>query len=554
MNESTRIENVASAEQSRTVDVVIVGAGFSGMYAIFRLRQIGLTVQCYESAGDVGGVWYWNNYPGARCDGESMAYSYSFDDALQQEWDWPERYSAQPDILRYCQHVAERFNLRPYIAFNTKVTAAHWDEESSRWLFETSTGGRMTAKYFVSAIGCLSATRVPDVPGIGDFKGDSYHTGAWPAEKVDFTGQRVGIIGTGSSAIQAIPIIAQEASQLTVFQRTPNYSVPSRNAPMDKEEEKYIKDNYGHFRYLAKSAGLGFVQPNPNNAFDVSDEERRAEFQKRWDFGGPLFMFSFRDMMVNPAANEAAADFIREKIRETVKDPATADLLSPKGYPIGAKRICVDTNYYETFNQPHVKLVDVKTDPLARITEKGLQLASGRAFEFDRLIFATGYDAMTGSLFKVDIRGRGGLSLQEKWAAGPVTYLGLTSHDFPNMFIVTGPGSPSVISNVLMSLEQHIDWLADTIVMMERKGIATIEADEQYERDWVEHVNEVAYATLFPQADSWYLGPNVPGKRRVFMPYVAGTVAYREKCDAVAANGYEGFILSEPKKASLAAE
>jgi cyclohexanone monooxygenase len=536
---------IAANQMIEEVDCVIVGAGFGGLYAIYKLHALGFKIVAFESAPDVGGVWYWNNYPGARCDVESLAYSYSFSEELQQDWKWPERFSAQPDILRYARHVADRFDLRRHIQFETKIMAATWQDTLSRWVFVTDRGTRIAARFFISALGCLSAARVPNIPGLDEFAGKWYHTGQWPTEKINFAGQRVGVIGTGSSAIQAIPIIAEEAAQLTVFQRTPNYSVPAQNGPIDPTHERHVKENYAHYRYLAKVLGRGFVESNENNTFDVSPEEREAEYTKRWDAGGPRYMYAFKDMMVDRAANELAAEFLRKKIKAIVNDPITADLLSPKDYPIGAKRICVDTDYYATFNKPTVSLIDIKCDPVTRITSDGLDLESGRHFALDSLVFATGYDAMTGALLRIDITGLNGQTLRDKWAAGPRTYLGIATEGFPNMFIITGPGSPSVISNVLMSIEQHVEWLSDALVTLRDKGIATMEADADYEQRWGEHVNEVANQTLFPQADSWYLGANIPGKPRVFMPYVGGTAIYREKCEAVRERGYEGFTLKK---------
>jgi cyclohexanone monooxygenase len=541
----SELANIAADQTIEETECVIIGTGFGGLYAIHKLHALGFKVAAFESAPDVGGVWYWNNYPGARCDHESLAYSYSFSEELQQEWKWPEKYSAQPDILRYARHVADRFDLRRHIRFETKIIAATWQEVHRRWVFETDRGTRIAARFFISAVGCLSAARVPDFPGLAEFSGKWYHTGQWPVEKVDFAGQHVGVIGTGSSAIQAIPVIAEDAAQLTVFQRTPNYSVPARNGPLDPVHERHIKENYAHYRHIYKTLGRSFTPPNENTTFDVTPEARAAEYAKRWDAGGPLYMAAFKDMMVNRAANDLAADFLREKIRTIVNDPVTADLLSPKNYPIGAKRICVDTNYYATFNKASVSLVDVKRDPVARITPDGVDLESGRHFVLDTLVFATGYDAMTGALLRIDITGRNGQSLRDKWAAGPRAYLGLATEGFPNMFIITGPGSPSVISNVIMSIEQHVEWLADALVTLRDQNIATMEADAGYEQSWVEHVNEVANRTLFPQAESWYLGANIPGKPRVFMPYVGGMGTYLQECEAVAKNGYDGFILEK---------
>lgn len=526
------------------LDVLIVGAGFGGMYALHKLRGLGFSTMAFDAAPDVGGVWYWNNYPGARCDGESLAYSYSFDEDLQQEWRWPERFSAQPDILRYARHVAQRFDLRRDIRLETRIVSARWQPTAERWSISTDRGDLISVRWFVAAVGNLSTTRIPDVAGLSDFQGEWFHTGDWPKQPVDFSGKRVAVVGTGSSGVQAIPVIAADAAALTVFQRTPNYCVPAHNGPLDPERERHIKANYAHYRELARTVGLGFVPLNEHAGPEVSPAERKAEFAKRWDYGGPLYMYAFRDMMTNPATNEEGAEFIRAQIREIVKDPETAEKLCPKGYPIGAKRICVDTGYFQTFNLPHVSLVDVRADPLARITADGVVLVSGRSFEADAIVFATGYDAMTGSLLRMDIQGTGGLPLEEKWSSGPRTYLGLATADFPNFFFITGPGSPSVIGNVIQGIEQHVEWLADLLVEARGRGVTRIEANRASEERWAAHVNEVAGATLFPQADSWYLGANIPGKPRVFMPYVGGGPAFRKICDEVRDQGYEGFILT----------
>jgi len=529
----------------REVDVLVLGAGFSGLYAIYQFRKLGFSVEAIERGPDVGGVWYWNTYPGARCDAESVMYSYSFSEELEQEWKWPERFSAQPAILSYAHHVADRFDLRRHITFGTELTQAHWDEGRGRWLIHTDTGEHIAAKYFIASAGSLSAGRVPEFTGLADFKGEWNHTGAWPHEKVNFAGQRVAVIGTGSSGVQAIPVIAKEAAHLTVFQRTANYCVPAKNHPLDDSYDREIKASYTQHRQEARLTGLGFNIPMPPLSTEVTPEERQAEFERRWEAGGPFFMFAFLDMMVNKAINDEAAEFIRKKIRETVKDPQTAELLCPKDYPLGAKRICVGNDYFEAYNEPNVVLVDVQADPIERFTPDGLVLRSGKFYALDRVVFATGYDAMTGPLLRMDIRGRDGMPLSTKWAAGPQTYLGLATEGFPNMFIPTGPGNPSAVSNFFVAIEEHINFIAGIVTAMREQGFDIIDVDPAFERDWVEHVNVMANATLWPQADSWYLGANIPGKPRVFMPYVGGVGAYREKCAAVAADGYSGFILSQ---------
>ncbi len=525
------------------VDVIVVGAGFSGLYLLHKLRALGLRTRVFEAAGDVGGTWYWNRYPGARCDVESMQYSYSFSEELQQEWKWSERFSGQPEILEYAQHVAERFDLRRDIDFDTLVTVAHFDEGNGQWRVETNHGEHLTAQFVVMATGCLSSTQVPDFKGLDSYQGKTYHTGDWPHEGVDFTDQRVGIIGTGSSAIQAIPVIAEQAAHLTVFQRTPNYSIPTRNGPMTPDYEQSWKSDYAKFRADARQTRVGVLANlNDVSAMSVTEAERQRIFEERWEIGGTYFMAAFNDLPIDQASNDKAADFVRDKIRAIVDDPVNAELLAAKGYPIGTKRICVDSQYFETFNRDNVTLVDVSKAPIEALTPDGL-VTGGQDYAFDAIVFATGFDAMTGTLLKIDIQGRGGRTLGDKWQAGPRTYLGLMVEGFPNMFMITGPGSPSVLSNMMVSIEQHVDWVTDGIEYLRNNNLDTMEPDRAAEDAWVTHVNDVAYETLYPQANSWYMGANIPGKPRLFLPYIGGVDAYRAKCDEVAAAGYEGFAL-----------
>jgi cyclohexanone monooxygenase len=534
---------VADAE-AQTFDAVIVGAGFAGLYALHRLRGLGLSARVFEAGKGVGGTWYWNRYPGARCDVESMDYSYSFSDDLEQEWTWTERYASQPEILTYINHVADRFDLRRDIRLETRVTAAVFDEAASRWEVRTDRGDRVSARFCIMATGCLSDAQVPDFEGLETFVGKWYHTGSWPHEGVDFTGQRVGVIGTGSSAIQSIPIIAKQAAHLFVFQRTPNFSIPARNAPMDPEYQRGWKARYAEHRREARESRVGFVvERNEQSALAVSPEERRREYEARWRRGGLGFNATFADLLTNQEANDTAAEFFRAKIRSIVRDPAVADLLTPRHYPLGTKRLCVDTAYYETYNRDNVTLVDVRKALIEAITPEGLRTRDA-AYALDRIVFATGFDAMTGALLKIDIRGRGGLTLQQKWAEGPRSYLGVTVAGFPNFFTITGPGSPSVLSNMIVSIEQHVDWIADCLADLRSTRRGAIEAAREAEEAWVAHVNEVGHLTLYPRANSWYMGANIPGKPRIFMPYVGGVGTYRQKCDEVAANGYEGFTLS----------
>jgi len=536
-----------------TVDAVIVGAGFAGMYMQHRLRSLGLSVRNFEAATGVGGTWFWNRYPGARCDVESMQYSFSFLNELQQEWKWSEKFAAQPEILRYANHVADRLDLRRHIEFETRVTDAVYDEENSVWQIRTQTGEMVTARYCIMAVGCLSSARTPDFKGLENFKGQTYHTGEFPHEGVDFTGKRVGVIGTGSSAIQAIPVIAEQAAHLTVFQRTPNFSIPSRNTAMPAEYEQWWKANYPEQRLKAREMRTGVLnQINEKGAMEVSDDERRQTYEDRWAQGGTAFMASFSDLIVSKPSNDTAVAFVHNKIRSVVTNPAVAELLLPKNHPIGTKRICVDTNYYQTYNRANVTLVDIKGAPIEEITPNGLR-TGGQEYEFDAIVFATGFDAMTGSLLKMGIVGRGGRQLSEKWAAGPRTYLGLMTAGFPNLFLITGPGSPSVLSNMIVSIEQHVDWVVNCVTDLRANGMETIEATEAAENNWVEHVNEMAFRTLYPGANSWYMGANIPGKPQVFMPYIGGVGAYRHKCTEIANRNYEGFHLAG-QTAAVAAE
>ncbi len=543
-----------SAKNTRAAfDVVIVGAGFGGMYMLYRMRQLGLTTKVFDTATGVGGTWYWNRYPGARCDIESMQYSYSFSPELEQDWRWPETFSAQPDILRYANHVADRFDLRRDMQFETTVESAHFDEASDRWTVKTNRGDLVSARWLIMATGCLSTARVPDFKGLESYTGKTYHTGFWPHEGVDFTGLRVGLIGTGSSAIQALPVIAEQASHITVFQRTPNYSIPSRNRPMDDAYEQHWKSSYPEHRAKARMTRNGVITPlSDKGAVEVDEATRRQVFEDRWKSGGTTFMAAFNDLIVNADSNETAAEFVRQKIRQIVKDPATAELLAAKDYPIGTKRICVDTDYFETFNRPNVTLVDIRNAPVEELTPNGLK-QGGKDYEFDAIVFATGFDAMTGTLERIDIRGREALALKDEWKDGPRTYLGMMSAGFPNMFMITGPQSPSVLSNMIVSIEQHVDWMTDCIAHAERNGVATVEPTREAQDAWNVHNTETAYKTLYPKAASWYMGANIPGKPRVFLPYIGGVGAYRAKCDEIAANGYDGFMMRRADTGKLAA-
>jgi cyclohexanone monooxygenase len=555
MSAISSISGKAHAGSVETRDVVVVGAGFAGMYMLYRLRAQGFSVKVFEQGGDVGGTWYWNRYPGARCDVESMQYSYSFSEELQQEWNWSERYAPQPEILNYARHVADRFNLRPHIAFNTRVDRAVFDENGSKWEVTTSDGRTVRASLVVLATGCLSNARVPDIKGLSGFKGEVYHTGHWPHEGVDFTGKRVGIIGTGSSAIQSVPVIASQAGHLFVFQRTPNFSIPARNAALTAEEREAFRSNYPEIRRFARedSRNAIYAELPDRGALDDGENTRLAKYEDRWEKGGLTFMLAYNNLLLDQAANDTAANFVRKKIAEIVADPNTARMLQPDNHPIGTKRICVDTDYYATFNRPNVTLVDIRPDGIEEIRNDAVRVA-GKDYEIDALVLATGFDAMTGSVAKIDISGRGGRTLKQKWSEGPKTYLGLMSEGFPNLFIITGPGSPSVLSNMIVSIEQHVDWIADCLSFMRERGLEVIEATREAEEKWVAHVNEVAHMTLYPQANSWYMGANIPGKPRIFMPYIGGVGVYRQICNDIAAKGYEGFAIRarEPERVTAA--
>jgi cation diffusion facilitator CzcD-associated flavoprotein CzcO len=532
-------------EPGGDVDAVVVGAGFAGLYAHHRLRKLGLTLQGYEAAADVGGTWWWNRYPGARCDVESMDYCYSFSPELEQDWTWSERYATQPEILRYVDHVADRFDLRRDIRFETRVTAATWDEEAQRWHIVTDRGDSRLAQFCIMATGCLSAAKQPEVDGIDTFRGQTFHTGRWPHEGVDFTGLRVGIIGTGSSGIQSIPLIAEQAAHLTVFQRTPNFTMPAKNAPLDAKSVEARKARYREHRQAMRESRAGVVVPVPeDSALSVEDEARRARFETAWESGTLYGMVAaFNDLLIDRDANETAADFVRARIRDVVDDPELAERLSPRNHPFGTKRPCLDTGYYATYNRDNVTLVDVRSTPIIEITPTGVRTTTDE-YALDAIVFATGFDAMTGPLLGPAITGVGGVSLRDKWGAGPRTYLGVAIAGFPNLFTITGPGSPSVLVNMLVAIEQHVDWVADCIAYLRQRDLASIEPTVEAEDAWVDHVNEVANRTLFPTANSWYMGANVPGKPRVFMPYIGGLPLYTQVCDDVAADDYRGFTLT----------
>ncbi len=540
----TDVEAKPTPGEAKTVefDVAVVGAGFAGLYLLHRLRAMGLSTVVIERGSDVGGTWFWNRYPGARCDIQSIDYSYSFDAELEAEWQWSEKYATQPEILSYLEHVADRFDLRSDIQFSTSVDQATWDDDASRWRLRTDAGDEITSRFYVMATGCLSVPKSPDIAGIESFEGEIYSTSRWPHEGVDFSGKRVGVIGTGSSGIQCIPLIAEQAEALTVFQRTATFTFPAGNGPhrQDKLETRDADRDAYHESAKWSRGGVPSV-PTEIMTFSVSDEERLARYEEVWEAGDLIeILGAFADTMVSEEANGAFVDFIHGKIRSIVNDPDTAEALCPTTYPVGTKRPCLDSGYFETFNLPHVSLVDLRADPIVTTDADGIITSSG-AHQFDAIVLATGFDAMTGAIVGVDVVGRDGVSLKEKWADGPTTYLGLTTAGFPNFFTITGPSSPSVLSNMTVSIEQHADLVCDTVAYMGEQGLDVIEPTEVAEAGWRQHVTDFSDITLYPKANSWYMGSNVPGKPRVFLAYVGGVDVYRGICDEMVAKGYLGF-------------
>lgn len=530
-----------SAEQA--TDVVVVGAGFAGLYALHKFRTQGLRVRVIEAAPELGGTWYYNRYPGARCDVESVDYCYSFSEELQQEWHWTEKYATQPEILRYLNWVADKLDLRRDIEFQTRVISASFDEDALNWTISTRSGNQLTTRFVVMATGPLSDAMTPQFPGLDTFAGEIYHTAHWPHDPVDFTGKRVAVIGTGSSGIQSIPIIAQQAAHLTVFQRTPNFSVPAGNRPLSAQELDEIKRGYPERRRLSWRSGGGsphITAAKP--AMEHSAEERRAAFEKRWQLGGVLYSKTFPDQTIDPAANEAAREFYEEKVRAVISDPAVADLLIPTDHPIGTKRICTDSNYFQTFNQPNVTLVSVRATPIESVDSSGIN-TTDQHYDLDMIVFATGFDALTGALAKIDIVGRDGARLRDRWARGPRSYLGLGIDGFPNLFVISGPGAPAVLANMVLHAEAQVNWIADAIEYLDARGYAAIEAGAEAVDSWGAECARLAEATLFTKADSWYMGANVPGKPRGFMLFIGGFATYNQICAEVADAGYKGFEL-----------
>jgi cation diffusion facilitator CzcD-associated flavoprotein CzcO len=545
--------NSARPPAPEPVDVAVVGAGIAGLYAIYRLRELGFSIAAFEAGGEIGGTWYWNRYPGARCDVASMWYSYSFSDELQQDWNWREKYATQPEILQYLNHVADRFGLRRHIRFNTRVVAAKFDDRSARWAITTEHGDTVAARFCVLASGILSTPKVPELAGLREFSGKTYYTALWPEVDPDFSGQRVAVIGTGSSGVQSIPIIAEEAEHLTVFQRTPNFCLPARNEPLDASYVANIKAKYPQYREAARDSEFGVPLGTlaSDRASEISPHGGAAAYEERWQRSS-LFCFSDLDVDIlsDLAANQMLADFVRGKMKEQVDDPATAELLLPRAHPYGTKRTCLETGYLPTYNKANVELVDLPTTPILELTASGI-LTSAREHQVDSIVFATGFDAMTGAVLSIDIEGRGSQRLADRWSEGPRAYLGLCVAGFPNMFIVTGPGSPSALSNMFVSIEQHIDWLARCMEFMASEGYDVVEATLGAEADWVRHVDQLAHETLYPMANTWYLGANIPGKPRVFMAYAGGVDRYRRTCDEVEADHYRGLALTAARVSAV---
>jgi len=536
-------------DPAQPLDVLVVGAGISGIHLLHRLRGLGFRVLVVEAGDDVGGTWYWNRYPGARCDVESLVYSYSWSDELQQGWSWTERYAPQPEILAYLEHVVERFDLRRDMRFATRVTAAAWDEASASWTTRTDSGDELCSRFLIMATGCLSVPRLPEIEGLERFAGDVYQTALWPHEPVDFTGLDVGVVGTGSSGVQVVPEIARTAAHLTVFQRTPAFSVPSWNGPLEEAVERDVKEHYAERRALAReTAGGNPWHERPQSVFEATPSEREAEFEARYRVGGFFLHSAYNDLFTDAAANEIISDFVRSKIRSRVDDPELAEQLCPYDYPLATKRMCIDTGYYEAFNRPNVRLVNLRRTPIVEVTERSIRIGGPAPEELvlDALVLATGFDAMTGALAAVDLRGRDGITLRDKWAEGPRTYLGLAHAGFPNLFAITGPSSPSVLSNVMVSIEQHVELVAAILAHLREHGLTTIEPTREAEDAWVEHHRALGDASLYPRANSWYMGANVPGKPRVLLPYVGGVGRYRRICERVVAGGFEGFALRGP--------
>jgi cation diffusion facilitator CzcD-associated flavoprotein CzcO len=526
-------------------DAIVIGAGISGMYQLHRLRGLGLRARVFEAGGGVGGTWYWNRYPGARFDSESWTYGYSFSDEILREWEWSEHFAAQPETLRYCNFVADKLDLRRDIEFNCRIKAAVYDEAATQWEIETEDGRRARARFLITAIGPLSTPTMPTIPGVESFRGEAYHTGRWPHEPVTFAGKRVGVIGTGATAVQAITEIAKTVGHLTVFQRTPNWCAPLHNSRIDAATQARIKATYPEiFAICRDSFGCFIHQADPRKALEVSAEEREAFYEKLYrEPGFGIWMGNFRDVLVDPEANATITEFMRRKIRARVRDPKVAQKLIPTNHGFGTRRVPLESGYYEVYNQPNVRLVDIRETPIERITPAGIK-TSDAEHQLDMIIYATGFDAITGAFDRIDVRGLGGRRLRETWAEGPRTYLGLQIVGFPNLFTLVGPHNAATFCNIPRCIEQNVDWVTALIAHMREKGLARVEATAEAEREWTQHVHDTGRRMLFTQVDSWMMGinSNIAGKqKRTFIVYAGGAPKYREKCDEVTAGGYAGF-------------
>ncbi|MDJ0919914.1 MAG: NAD(P)/FAD-dependent oxidoreductase [Henriciella sp.] len=535
----------SSRETRKRLDAVVVGAGFGGMYMVHKLREMGLSILGIEAGSDVGGVWYWNRYPGARCDLMCIDYSYSFNEDIQQEWTWSEQFAAQPEILEYAKFVATKLKLREHFLFDTRVVRANWDDDQNVWIIETDRSEIFEATYCIMATGPLSKPKDPEIPGLDEFEGELYRAAKWPHTPVDFAGKRVGLIGTGSTGIQIVPVVAKQAKELCVFQRTPSYSMPMRNDKLDADYVAEIKRNYEGLRAAARNSALGGVRPSTTRPyFSLPPGQRRAVLEDCWKQGGHAVLGAFSDILTNPEANEQVAEFAREKISEIVKDPETAEALKPRGYPIFARRPCLDSGYYEAFNEPHVRLVDCLKEPIDRITETGLQTRD-QHYDLDALILATGYDGLTGALLSFEITGRNGRKLSDKWKDGARSYLGLVMADFPNLFMICGPNGPAALSNIVTLDEQNVNWICDLITHMQDHELVTMEATQSAEDAWMETVFELAGRTLLAKANTWYVGANVEGKSRGLFMYTGGYLNYSNACEAAARSGYSGLSFAK---------
>ena len=541
--DTPRTNNGSSAE---TFDAIIIGAGMAGMYQLYRLRELGLSVRVFETGGDVGGTWYWNRYPGARFDSESYSYAYSFSEELLEEWDWTEHFSPQPETLRYLNHVADKFDLRKDIQFNTRIASAIYNEPNNSWEVETEDGTRARARFLITAIGPLSAHTMPNIEGVDRFKGESCHTARWPHDPVDFTGKRIAVIGTGATGVQVIQEVAKTADHLTVFQRSPNYCAPLRNSPIPPESQAALKASYPEVFQICHDSHGGFMHlSDPRSALEVSDEEREAFFEKLYgEPGFGIWLGNFSDTMIDEKANALITDFMKRKIRARVNDPAIAEKLVPKNHGFGTKRVPMETNYYEVYNQDNVLLVDLLETPIEEITQKGLKTTDAE-YEFEMIIYATGFDAVTGAFDRIDIRGEKGEKLKDHWADGPHTYLGLQVVGFPNLLTLVGPHNAATFCNIPRCIEQNVEWVTELIRNMRANGQERISPRQESEDEWTKHVYETAEFSLLTKVDSWFMGVNhnLPDKKPVFMAYLGGSPAYREKCDEETASGYKGFVV-----------